>query len=98
MLVISILSPNNTHDSLFLANYANININDALYRVPGVGQVRIFGATDYAMRIWVKPDVLSTLGLSVPDVAGAVRQQSTVNPSGQLGAEPFGCLEIRGAK
>ena len=89
MLVISILSPNNTHDSLFLANYANININDALYRVPGVGQVRIFGATDYAMRIWVKPDVLSTLGLSVPDLAGAVRQQSTVNPSGQLGAEPL---------
>src|SRR5882672_9343521 len=89
MLVISISSPNNTHDSLFLANYANININDALYRVPGVGQVRVFGATDYAMRIWVKPDVLSTLGLSVPDLAGAVRQQSTVNPSGQLGAEPL---------
>jgi len=88
MLVISIFSPKKTFDSLFLANYANININDALYRVPGVGQVLLFGATDYAMRIWVKPDVLSKLGLGVPDIAGAVRQQSTVNPSGRVGAEP----------
>src|SRR5258705_242463 len=89
MLVISIVSPNKTYDSLFLANYANININDALYRVPGVGQVLLFGATDYAMRIWVKPDVLSKLGLAVPDLANAVQQQSTVNPSGRLGAEPI---------
>src|SRR6266446_149871 len=88
MLVISVFSPDKTYDSLFLANYANININDALYRVPGVGQVLLFGATDYAMRIWVKPDVLSKLGLAVPDLAGAVRQQSTVNPAGQFGAEP----------
>src|ERR1043166_6044766 len=88
MLVISLFSPNKTYDSLFLANYANININDALYRVPGVGEVRLFGASDYAMRIWVKPDVLAKLGLTVPDLTRAVQQQSTVNPSGQLGAEP----------
>jgi HAE1 family hydrophobic/amphiphilic exporter-1 len=88
MLVISLFSPNKTYDSLFLANYANININDALYRVPGVGEVRLFGASDYAMRIWVKPDVLAKLGLTVPDIARAVQQQSTVNPAGQLGAEP----------
>src|SRR6266540_3564524 len=88
MLVISIVSPNKTYDSLFLANYANININDALYRVPGVGEVRLFGASDYAMRIWVKPDVLSKLGLAVPDLAKAVQQQSAVNPSGRVGAEP----------
>ena len=88
MLVISLFSPNKTYDSLFLANYANININDALYRVPGVGEVRLFGASDYAMRIWVKPDVLAKLGLTVPDLVTAVQQQSTVNPSGQLGAEP----------
>jgi len=88
MLVISLLSPNKTYDSLFLANYANININDVLYRVPGVGEVRLFGATDYAMRIWVKPDLLAKLGLAVPDLARAVQQQSTVNPSGQVGAEP----------
>src|SRR5215813_2047831 len=88
MLVISIYSPKQTFDSLFLANYSNININDVLYRVPGVGEVRLFGASDYAMRIWVKPDVLAKLGLAVPDLANAVRQQSSVNPAGQVGAEP----------
>jgi hydrophobic/amphiphilic exporter-1 (mainly G- bacteria), HAE1 family len=88
MMVISLYSPKKSYDSLFLANYANININDALYRVPGVGEVRLFGASDYAMRIWVKPDVLAKLGLAVTDLAAAVRQQSTVNPSGQVGAEP----------
>ena len=88
MLIISIFSPNNTYDALFLANYATININDVLYRVPGVGEVRLFGASDYAMRIWVKPDVLAKLELTVPDLAKAVQQQSTVNPAGQVGAAP----------
>src|SRR6185503_2861106 len=88
MLVISLFSPGHTYDSLFLANYGNININDTLYRVPGVGEVRLFGASDYAMRIWVKPDVLAKLGLAVPDIARAVQQQSAVNPAGQVGAEP----------
>ncbi len=59
MMVISLYSPNRTYDSLFLANYANININDVLYRVSGVGEVRVFGSSDYAMRIWVKPDALA---------------------------------------
>ena len=86
MLVVSLYSPNKTFDSLFLANYANINVNDALYRVPGVGEVRLFGASDYAMRVWVKPDVLAKLGLAVPDLSRAVLQQSAVNPSGQVGA------------
>jgi HAE1 family hydrophobic/amphiphilic exporter-1 len=88
MIVISLYSPNRTYDSLFLANYANINVNDVLYRVPGVGEVRVFGSSDYAMRIWVKPNALVTLGLGVPDLVKAVRQQSTVNPSGQVGGEP----------
>src|ERR1041384_1272311 len=88
MLVLSLFSPKKTYDSLFLSNYANININDALYRVPGVGEVRLFGASDYAMRIWVKPDLLAKLGLTVPDITRAVQQQSTVNPAGQVGAEP----------
>src|SRR5881394_3281868 len=87
-LAFAIFSPQGTDDSLFLANYANININDALYRVPGVGEVRLFGASDYAMRIWVKPDLLAKLALTVPDLARAVQQQSTVNPAGQVGAEP----------
>ena len=88
MMLVSLSSPNKTYDALFLANYANINVVDALYRVPGVGEVRIFGAGDYAMRIWVKPDRLATMGLTVPDLARAIQQQSTVNPSGQLGAQP----------
>ncbi len=88
ILVINLFSPHNTYDSLFLANYANINVNDVLYRVPGVGQVRLFGSSDYAMRIWVKPDVLAKLGLAVPDLTKAIQQQSTVNPSGQVGAAP----------
>src|SRR6267142_2168852 len=88
MLVLSLSSPKDTYDALFLANYANINISDALYRVPGVGEVRLFGASDYAMRIWVKPDRLAKLGLTVPELVRAVQQQSTVNPSGKIGAQP----------
>ncbi len=88
LMIVSIYSPNSTYDNLFLANYAKININDALYRVAGVGEVRVFGAGDYAMRIWVKPDVLAKLGLTVPDLAKAVQAQSTVNPAGQVGAAP----------
>jgi HAE1 family hydrophobic/amphiphilic exporter-1 len=88
LLIIALYSPNKRYDSLFLANYANININDALYRVRGVGEVRLFGSSDYAMRIWVKPHVLAKLGLTVPDLARAVSQQSTVNPSGRVGADP----------
>src|SRR5262244_812716 len=87
-LAFALYSPQQTRDSLFLANYANININDALYRVPGVGEVRLFGVSDYAMRIWVRPDLLAKLGLTVPDLARAVQQQSTVNPAGKVGAEP----------
>src|SRR4029450_8859194 len=88
MFGLSIFSPKQTHDSLFLANYANININDALYRVPGVGDVRLFGASDYAMRIWGKPDLLGKVGLGVPDLARAIKGQSTVSPSGRVAAHP----------
>src|SRR6266446_321727 len=88
LIIFGLYSPDQRYDALFLANYANININDALYRVRGVGQVLLFGASDYAMRIWVKPDVLAKLGLTVPDLVRAVQQQSTVNPAGQFGAEP----------
>src|SRR5436190_11985228 len=88
LMAVSLYSPKKTHDSLFLGNYANINLVDALLRVPGVGQVLIFGTADYAMRIWVKPDVLAKLGLSVPDLSKAIQQQSAVNPAGQVGAAP----------
>jgi HAE1 family hydrophobic/amphiphilic exporter-1 len=88
LLVLSVYSPNGTYIGQFLGNYATININDALLRVKGVGQVTNFGAADYAMRIWVKPDQLTKLGLTVTDLMNAVAQQSAVNPAGQIGGEP----------
>ncbi len=88
LLVVSLYSPNSTYSGEFLGNYATININDAILRIPGVGQVTNFGAADYAMRIWVKPDQLTKLGLTVSDLTNAVQQQSQVNPAGQIGGEP----------
>jgi HAE1 family hydrophobic/amphiphilic exporter-1 len=88
LILISLFSPKGTYNGLFLGNYALINVNDALYRVPGVGQVLNFGASDYAMRIWVKPDQLAKLGLTASDLLNALQAQNTVNPSGQVGAEP----------
>ncbi len=88
MMLVSLFSPKGTYDALFLGNYALINVNDALYRVPGVGQVLNFGASEYAMRIWVKPDLMAKLGIAVSDVTRAVQSQNTVNPAGQVGAEP----------
>ena len=88
LIAFSLYSPKGTHDPLFLGNYANININDVLQRVPGVGQIRIFGTFDYAMRIWVKPDRLARLGFTVSDLVAAVQAQNNVNPSGRLGGPP----------
>src|SRR5271170_2670346 len=88
LLVISLYSPKGNYSGQFLGNYATINVNDALLRVPGVGQVTNFGAADYAMRIWIKPDQLTKLGMTVSDLTNAIQQQSSVNPAGQIGAEP----------
>jgi len=88
MLLIALYSPRGTYNNLFLGNYALINVDDPLYRVPGVGQVINFGAADYSMRIWVKPDQLAKLGLTVADLSQALQKQNTNNPSGQIGAEP----------
>lgn len=86
--VFALYSPNGTFDPTFLANYAYININDPLTRINGVGSVSIFGAGQYAMRIWVKPDRLATLNITVPEVVRAVNAQNNVNPAGQIGGEP----------
>src|SRR5262249_4582666 len=88
MLIVGLSSPNHTYSALFQANYANINIVDALYRVPGVVEVRVFGAGDYAMRVWVRPTDLARLGLTIPDLTRAIQQQSSVNPAGQIGSPP----------
>lgn len=89
LALFSLYSPNGTYDNIWLANYAFININDPMSRVSGVGQVTIFGAGQYAMRFWVRPDVLVRLGITVPEILDAVKKQNAVNPAGQVGAEPI---------
>src|SRR5215475_1501130 len=81
-------SPKGTYDPLFLSNYAYININDPMTRVPGVGQVQIFGAGKYAIRLWVNPDTLGKLDITVHEIMSALQSQNTVNPAGQVGGEP----------
>src|SRR5580658_8148405 len=88
LMVISLYSPDGRYDSTFLTNYATININDAILRVKGVGDIRNLGASDYSMRMWLNPDKLARLGLTVTDVQNAIRAQNVVNPAGQIGAEP----------
>ena len=88
LLVISVKSPNGTYDSNFLSNYTTININDAIARIPGVGQINLFGGSDYAMRIWLRPDRIGRLGITVPDIASAISQQNQLTPAGQIGGPP----------
>ena len=88
LLVYAISSPKRTWDQTFLSNYVAINIEDELARIPGIGQVKIFGAANYAMRVWVAPDTLAKLQLTVNDVANAIAAQNVVNPAGRLGDEP----------
>jgi len=87
-MLLNLYSPNGTYDNIFLANYAIINLQYALTRVQGVSQVQIFGAGPYAMRIWVNPDKLANLGVTVSDITNAVKAQNKVNPAGQIGGEP----------
>src|SRR5579859_5260924 len=88
LMLIAIYSPRGTHDSNYLANYAYINLNDPIARSYGVGQTQVFGSGQYAMRLWVKPDQMAKLGITVTDIANALRAQNTVNPAGQVGGEP----------
>ena len=88
LLVFAISSPHHTWDQTFLANYTAINIEDELARIPGIGQVKIFGAANYAMRIWVAPDTLAKLQLTVNDIVNAILAQNVVNPAGTIGGEP----------
>ena len=87
-MLIDLFSPNKAYDNIFLANYAVINLNYALTRLPGVSQVQVFGAGQYAMRCWVNPNKLSSLGVTVTDIINAIQTQNNVNPAGQIGGEP----------
>jgi HAE1 family hydrophobic/amphiphilic exporter-1 len=88
LMLVGIFSPKGTYDTKFLGNYAYINLNDPIARLYGVGQTQVFGAGQYAMRLWVQPDKLAKLGITVTDIVNAVQQQNTVNPAGQVGGEP----------
>ncbi|MEY4669829.1 MAG: Efflux pump rane transporter BepE [Pseudomonadota bacterium] len=88
LLLVTLRSPNGTYDNTFLSNYATINVLDALARIGGVGQVNQFGGSDYAMRVWVKPDQLAQLSLTVSDVYRAIQQQNVIAPAGQIGGPP----------
>src|SRR6476619_1985093 len=88
LLVVSIKSPNGTYDNNFLSNYTTININDAIARIQGVGQINLFGGSDYAMRVWIRPDRIGRLGITVPDIVNAINQQNQLSPAGQIGGPP----------
>jgi len=88
LMLLAISSPNSTYDGTFLANYAYINLVDEVTRVKGVSRIQVFGAGQYALRIWVKPDQLAKLGVTIPQIAAALQAQNTVNPAGQIGGEP----------
>lgn len=88
LMLIALYSPHGSHDAQFLANYAYINLVDPIARTYGVGQVVVFGAGQYAMRLWVKPDQLAKLGITVSDIVNAIQAQNTVNPAGQVGGQP----------
>jgi HAE1 family hydrophobic/amphiphilic exporter-1 len=88
LMLIALYSPHGSRDSTYLANYAYINLNDPTARSYGVGQTQVFGSGQYAMRLWVKPDQLAKLGITVTDIVNAIKAQNTVNPAGQVGGEP----------
>jgi multidrug efflux pump len=89
LIMFALFSPNNTYDGVFLANYAVININDQMTRVPGIASVSVFGAGNYAIRVWVRPDRLAQMGVTVPEIISAIQAQNNVNPAGQVGGEPI---------
>jgi multidrug efflux pump subunit AcrB len=89
LMVVSLFSPNETYDSIFLSNYASINLQDTLARTPGVAQVTNLGARDYSMRVWLEPDRMTSLGLTATDVISAIRNQNIQAAPGSIGAEPI---------
>ena len=86
--VMALISPKRTYDNIFLSNYALLNIQDSVARIPGVGFVRIFGARDYSMRIWLDPDKMARLGVTAGDVVRVVQEQNVVAPAGRVGVPP----------
>jgi HAE1 family hydrophobic/amphiphilic exporter-1/multidrug efflux pump len=89
LMILTFDSPDGRYDDLFVSNYATLNVIDELRRIPGVGNVQVFGARDYSIRIWLRPDKLTELGMTPSDVAAAVREQNAQSAAGRLGDEPI---------
>jgi HAE1 family hydrophobic/amphiphilic exporter-1 len=89
LIMFALYSPNKTYDNIFLANYSYINVNDQMTRVPGIASVSVFGAGQYAIRLWVRPDRLAQMGITVPEIINAIQAQNNVNPAGKIGGEPI---------
>src|SRR5688500_18513905 len=87
-MVVHLLSPKQRYDILYLRNYATLNIKDRLSRLNGVGQVEIFGGSDYSMRIWLDPEKVAARGMSASDVVAAIREQNIQVAAGVIGASP----------
>ncbi|MCG5523968.1 multidrug efflux RND transporter permease subunit [Ectothiorhodospira haloalkaliphila] len=89
ILMVAVLrSPDGSHDTISLSNYALLNVIDELVRLPGVGDASLFGAQDYSMRVWLRPDALAQYDLTPSDVASAIREQNAQFAAGRMGAEP----------
>lgn len=88
LLVVSVFSPDETYDSIFLSNYASINLRDTLSRLPGIAKVTNLGARDYSMRMWLRPDRLTALGLTASDIIAAIRDQNIQASPGSIGSQP----------
>ncbi len=88
LMVISVYSPDNSYDDIFISNYATINLVDAIARTTGVGSTMIVGQRDYAMRFWLRPDRLAQLGLSATDISSAIQEQNVLTPAGAVGQPP----------
>ncbi len=88
LMLVTLTSEGGQYDQNFLGNYALINIKDTLARIKGIGRVNVLGASDYSMRIWIKPDRLAQLSITVPEIIDAIREQSVIVPGGKFGAEP----------
>ena len=88
LMLVSVYSPNGSYDQNFLSNYLTINVLDAIARIRGIGQVDVLGGSEYAMRVWIKPDQLAKLGLTVPDITRAIQEQNVIAPAGQIGGPP----------
>lgn len=94
-MVVHLLSPDNRYDMLYLSNYAALNVKDELARIKGVGAVRLFGAGEYSLRIWLDPNKVSALGLSPANIIAAVREQNQQAAAGSLGAQPSGSADFQ---